>query len=472
MSSDGEGGLFAGLADQAAPAPAGGGRPRLRFAERDQIEWRPISLDGLLADDHRARLVWRFVEGLDLTALHSTIKSVDGRPGHPPADPRIMLALWLYATVEGIGSAREIARLCEAHVAFQWLCGGVGMNAKTLADFRVDHGAVLERLLVDSFTALVRAGVASLDRVAQDGVRVRASAGAASFRRHSTLQDCQREAQKTVADLREQVNADPGATSRRQAAARQRAAEDREQRVRAALAVTEQLNARQQEQARREAERAARQAQQDAAQGKAAQGRKDEEAASKKPRVSEPRAATTDAQARVMKMADGGFRPAYNVQFATDTKSLAIASVSVDNIGSDRGKMAPMNDALASQYGERPRQHLVDGGFVKFEDIEALAQNDVAVFAPVPKPRDESRDRHAPQSDDGPAVAEWRQRMAEDAAKQIYKQRAATAECANAQARNRGLTQFLVRGLEKVNIVALWHALTHNMVCSWRLIEA
>jgi transposase len=472
MSSDGEGGLFAGLADQAAPAPAGGGRPRLRFAERDQIEWRPISLDGLLADDHRARLVWRFVEGLDLTALHSTIKSVDGRPGHPPADPRIMLALWLYATVEGIGSAREIARLCEAHVAFQWLCGGVGMNAKTLADFRVDHGAVLERLLVDRFTALVRAGVASLDRVAQDGVRVRASAGAASFRRHSTLQDCQREAQNTVADLREQVNADPGATSRRQAAARQRAAEDREQRVRAALAVTEQLNARQQEQARREAERAARQAQQDAAQGKAAQGRKDEEAASKKPRVSEPRAATTDAQARVMKMADGGFRPAYNVQFATDTKSLAIASVSVDNIGSDRGKMAPMNDALASQYGERPRQHLVDGGFVKFEDIEALAQNDVAVFAPVPKPRDESRDRHAPQSDDGPAVAEWRQRMAEDAAKQIYKQRAATAECANAQARNRGLTQFLVRGLEKVKIVALWHALTHNMVCSWRLIEA
>jgi transposase len=472
MSSDGEGGLFAGLADQAAPAPAGGGRPRLRFAERDQIEWRPISLDGLLADDHRARLVWRFVEGLDLTALHSTIKSVDGRPGHPPADPRIMLALWLYATVEGIGSAREIARLCEAHVAFQWLCGGVGMNAKTLADFRVDHGAVLERLLVDRFTALVRAGVASLDRVAQDGVRVRASAGAASFRRHSTLPDCQREAQNTVADLREQVNADPGATSRRQAAARQRAAEDREQRVRAALAVTEQLNARQQEQARREAERAARQAQQDAAQGKAAQGRKDEEAASKKPRVSEPRAATTDAQARVMKMADGGFRPAYNVQFATDTKSLAIASVSVDNIGSDRGKMAPMNDALASQYGERPRQHLVDGGFVKFEDIEALAQNDVAVFAPVPKPRDESRDRHAPQSDDGPAVAEWRQRMAEDAARQIYKQRAATAECANAQARNRGLTQFLVRGLEKVNIVALWHALTHNMVCSWRLIEA
>ena len=415
------------------------------------------------------RLVWRFVEGLDLTALHATIKAVAGRPGHPPADPRILLALWLYATVEGIGSARAIARLCEEHIAFQWLCGGVGMNAKTLADFRVDHGAVLERLLVDSFTALVRAGVASLDRVAQDGVRVRASAGAASFRRHSTLQDCRREAETALHDLRGQLDADPGAASRKQAAARRRAAEDRERRVRTALAVTETLHARQQEQARKEAERAAKKAPQDEAatpNGKAA------EAASKTPRETEPRASTTDAQARVMKMADGGFRPAYNVQFVTDTKSTAIAGVAVDTIGSDMGKMVPMNDTLAEQYGNRPRQHLADGGFAKLDDIEALAQNGVEPFVPVPKPRDASRDRHAPQPGDPPGVADWRKRMGDDEAKTIYKQRAATAECANAQARNRGLTQFLVRSLDKVKTIALWHALTHNMVCTWRLIEA
>ena len=469
MASGVEGGLFEGLPEQAAPKSAGGGLARLRFAERDQMAWRPVSLDGLLADDHRARLVWRFVEGLDLTALHATIKAVAGRPGHPPADPRIMLALWLYATVAGIGSAREVARLCEERIAFQWLCGGVGMNAKTLADFRVDHGAVLERLLVDSFTALVRAGVASLDRVAQDGVRVRASAGAASFRRHSTLQDCQREAGKILADLRAQMNADPGAASRKQAAAGKRAAEEREQRVRAALAVTEQLHAQKQEKAHREAKRAAKKAQQETRRnpkGKIA------EPAAQKPRETEPRASTTDAEARVMKMADGGFRPAYNVQFATDTKSLAIAAVSVDNVGSDMGKLAPMNDALAWHYGDRPRQHLVDGGFVKFADSEALTRNGVAVFAPVPKPRDESRDRHAPQFDDSPGVAAWRKRMSEDVAKTIYKQRAATAECANAQARNRGLTQFLVRSVAKVKIVALWHALTHNMMCSWRLIAA
>jgi transposase len=464
-----EDGLFGSLPEQAAPERVGSGRPRLRYAERDQMIWRPVSLDGLLAADHRVRLVWRFVEGLDLGVLRTTIKSVDGRPGHPPADPRILLALWLYATVEGIGSAREVARLCEEHIAFQWLCGGVGMNAKTLADFRVDHGAVLERLLVDSFTALVRAGVASLDRVAQDGVRVRAAAGASSFRRHSTLAECRREAENRLRDLRAQVNADPAGASRKQAAARLRVAEDRERRVREALAVTEELHARQQEQARKEAERAAKKAQNDAKQNQKGTAANPQSKASC---LKEPRASTTDAQSRVMKMADGGFRPAYNVQFATDTKSTAIAGVSVDNIGSDMGKMAPMNDALAGYYGKRPRQHLVDGGFVKFGDIETLAQRGVKTFAPVPKPRDASGDRYAPQPDDSPAVAEWRKRMGSEEAKKIYKERAATAECANAQVRNRGLTQFLVRGVEKVKTIALWHGLTHNMVCSWRLIDA
>ena len=369
--------------------------------------------------------------------------------------------------MKGIGSARELARLCEEHIAFRWLCGGVSMNAKTLADFRVDHGAVLERLLVDSFTALVQAGVASLDRVAQDGVRVRASAGAASFRRHSTLEECRREAEQAIQEMRAKLEADPGSASRQQAAARQRAVEEREQRVRAALEVTAELHAQQQEQARRDAERAAKQAQPDeatSAKGKAKTAEKE-----KKPR--EPRASTTDAEARIMKMGDGGFRPAFNVQFAADTESTAIAAVLVDNNGSDMGKMAPMSDALAEQYDERPGQHLADGGFAKLDDIEALARNGVEAFVPVPKPRDADRDRHVPCRGDSPAVAAWRQRMGDDAAKEIYKERAATVELANAQARNHGLTQFVVRGLEKVKAVALWFALAHNMMCGWRLLE-
>jgi len=475
MASGEAAGLFEALPDQATPERLSGGLPRLRCAERRQVEWRPVSLDELVPEDHRVRLVWCFVEGLDVTPLQSVIKSVDGHAGHPAADPRILLALWLYATVKGIGSARELARLCEEHIAYRWLCGGVGMNPKTLADFRVDHGAVLERLLVDSFTSLVQAGVASLDRVAQDGVRVRAAAGAASFRRHSTLEECRRAAEQAIRDLRAKLDADPGSSSRQQAAARKRAAEEREQRVRAALAVTEELHARQQEQALRDAEHAAKEAERLAQKGQhdPAEGVKSKTAPAepeKKPR--EPRASTTDAEARVMKMADGGFRPAYNVQFAADTESGAIAGVSVDNIGSDMGKMASMSDALAEQYDERPGQHLADGGFVRLDDIDALAQHGVEVFLPVPKPRDASRDRHAPCRGDTPAVAAWRQRMGRDDAKEIYKERAATVECANAQARNRGMTKFVVRGLEKVKAIALWFALAHNMMCAWRLIDA
>ena len=475
MASDEVTGLFEALPDHASPARLGGGLPRLRCAERGQAEWRAFSLDELVPEDHRVRLVWRFVEGLDVTPLQAIIKSVDGHAGHPAADPRILLALWLYATVKGIGSARELARLCVDHIAYRWLCGGVGMNAKTLADFRVAHGAVLERLLVDSFTSLVRAGVASLHRIAQDGMRVRAAAGAASFRRHSTLEACRREAEQAIQDLRARLDADPGSVSRQKAAARQRAVEERERRVRAALAVTEDLQARQQDQARLAAERAAQEAEpvtqkarQDGA--KAAKGKMATAAADQKPR--EPRASTTDAAARVMKMADGGFRPAYNVQFAADTESSAIAGVSVDTIGSDMGKMAPMSDALAEQYDERPSEHLADGGFAKLDDIETLARHGVEAFVPAAKPRDPDRDRHAPCPGDTPAVAAWRQRMGRDDAKEIYKERAATVECANAQARNRGLTKFVVRGVEKAKAIALWFALVHNMMCGWRLIEA
>ena len=457
--------LIADLPVQAVPSRIADAIPRLRTAERRQVALRAVCLEDLVPTDHRVRLVWQFVEGLDLSALYAAIKAVEGQPGHPPADPRILLALWLYATVEGVGSARALARLCETHIGYQWLCGGVGMNAKTLADFRVAHGAALEQLLVDSFTALLTIGTAKLDRVAQDGVRVRASAGAASFRRHSTLEACRDDAEGHVQRLRAELEQDPGVASRREAAARQRVAEDRVRRVKEALAVTESLRAQRQERALQRAERESR---------KAAVAQPNE-AKPEKAKVEvekEPRASTTDAEARVMKMADGGFRPAYNVQFVSDTTSGAIAAVAVDNVGSDMGKLAPMNEALATYYGQRPGEHLADGGYTKLEDIKVLAEAGVTAYVPVATPRDKTRDPHAAQPSDALAIAEWRKRMGTEQAKTIYRERAATAECANAQARNRGLRQFVVRGLDKVRVVALWHALTHNMVCGWRLAAA
>ena len=451
-------GLFGALPEQPAPVEAGRGtaRPRLRRAERRQVALRAVSLDDLLPEGHRARLVWAFVEGLDLAPLYGSIRAVEGSAGHPPADPRLLLALWLFATVEGVGSARELARLCEQHVAYQWLCGGVGMNHKTLNDFRLDQAALVERLLVDGFAALLAAGVAALDRVAQDGVRVRASAGAASFRRRASLEACREAAEARLAALAAERDADPGAPGRRTAAARRRAAEDRQRRVAAALAAADALHRRQEAVAQRRSERAA----------KKASGAKPAEPEPPEPA---PRVSTTDPEARVMKMPDGGFRPAYNVQLATDTRTGLIAAVAVDTTGSDMGKLAPMSERIAADYGIRPAEHLADGGFAKLADIAALEAAGSRVYAPPPRPRDPARDPYTPLDDDPPAIASWRQRMGTPEGKAIYRHRAATAECANAQLRNRGLVRLLVRGAEKVKAVVLMHALAHNMARLWSL---
>jgi transposase len=457
MSEGSTFGLFEALPEQ-GPAERAMAAPRLRKAERRQVSLRPLSLEDLLPADHRARFVWAFAERLDLSALYGgAIKAVEGGPGHPPADPRIPLALWLYATVEGVGSARELDRLCREHIGFEWLCGGVGMNHTTLARFRVAHGAVLEQLLIDSFAAMLKTGHASLARVAQDGMRVRAAAGAASFRRRASLERCRAEAAAEVARLRAELEADPGALSRRQAVARRRAAAERERRVEAALAVAGQLAAKRQ--ADRPSPDEDPPGPEDGAAGKGA---------TKPP--PEPRVSTTDAEARVMKMPDGGFRPAFNLGFASDPRSGMIAAVTLDNTGSDKGQLRPMSERLAEVYGQRPGEHLVDGGFAKLADIEALAAAGVVVFAPVPKPRDAARGPHTPREGDGPGVAAWRRRMGGEAAKAVYRQRAATAECANAQCRNRGLLRFLVRGIEKARTVGLWHALAHNMACTGRLL--
>jgi hypothetical protein len=178
------------------------------------------------------------------------------------------------------------------------------------------------------------------------------------------------------------------------------------------------------------------------------------------------RSSTTDPEARVMKMADGGFRPAYNGQFCTDTASQIIVGVEISHAGNDQGQLVPMLDQVADHYGQYPDEALVDGGFVNQSDIDTLATpaRDVTLYAPVPKPKAKERDPYQPLPTDSPAVAQWRQRMGGAAAKAIYPIRAATAECVNAIARNRGLQQFRVRGLKKVKAVLLWFALAHNLM--------
>ncbi|MGH6840319.1 MAG: IS1182 family transposase [Methylocella sp.] len=407
------------------------GRKRIRYAQREQVKFQSCSLDELLPDDDPARLVWEYVCGLDLSELYQSIQAVETGPGQAPADPRILLALWLYATLKGVGAARELDRLCERHVAYRWLCGEVSMNYHSLADFRVAHGALLNRLLTQSVAALLAEGLVTLERVAQDGMKVRASAGAASFRRQATLEEALGEAELQVATLRAELEADPAAATARQQAARQRAAHERAQRIGAALAQLPQIAA-----------------------------------AKKATDRDKARASTTDPEARVMKMGDGGFRPAFNVQLATATDSQIITGVEVTNSGGDQGQLLPMVQQHAERYDQVPDEMLADGGFVKKHDIDQLTppQGGTTVYAPVMKAHDPNRDPYTPRDDDSPAVAPWRRRMATPQAQEIYKQRAATAECVNALARNRGLRQFVVRGLPKVKAVVLWYVLAHNLM--------
>jgi transposase len=402
---------------------------RLRRANRDQVTPVPAYLDALLADDHLARLLWQAVEQLDLSAFAAGLKVVEGGPGRAAADPAVLVALWLYATAQGVTSARALARLCVEHVAYIWLCGGVSVNYHTLSDFRVAHADALDGLLTQVLGRLHHAGLVAFDHVAQDGVRVRAGAGAASFHRQATLEKSLVEAEALLAALRagEEPPDDEPPTAR-QRAARERAARERAARVKAALAGIP-------------AARAAK-----------------EPAQREQARVS-----ATDPEARVMKMADGGFRPAYNVQLAADTAHQVIVGVEVSTSGSDMTQAPGMVAQVEQRVGDLPTAWLMDGGFAGQQAIERVEAAGVRVLAPVPKPRTE-RDPHQPLPDDSAALAAWRVRMGTDEAKATYRLRAATIECVNAQARARhGLTQLRVRGVGKVRCVVLWVALAHNL---------
>ena len=411
---------------------------RVILPNRTQIELRPMDLESLLPEGHRARLVWAWVERQDLSAMYAAIKVRQGGVGRSAIAPQILLGLWLYAALQGVGSARQLSRLVLEHDAYRWMSGGVQVNHHSLSDFRVAHGEALDELLSASLAALMTAGAVKLECVAQDGVRVRASAGAASFRRKASLQDNLELARSRVRELKEQIDADPGQDNRRKAAAQQRARREMQERLQSALERLPELEAI-----------------------KRRNGSKAEEA----------RASSTDADASVMKMADGGYRPAYNTQYASDCDSQVIVGVEVSTSGSDMAQLAPMVEQIEQRLGSAPQKMLVDGGFPAHAQIDAVADK-TELYAPVPEARakkddkgnEVQQDKHEPKPDDSAAVASWRQRMASDEAKELYKRRAATAECVNAQARNRGLQRMPVRGLQKVRCVALLFALAHNLM--------
>jgi transposase len=417
--------------------------PRLATPNRTQYRLIPSILDDVLPQEHPARSIWSYVDGLDLTAFYATIKAVEGAPGRPPIDPKLLLALWLFATTEGIGSARLLDRLCERDLPYMWLCGGVGVNYHKLAEFRAANKDRFEELLVKHVTALVAEGVVQLKRVAQDGVRVRANAGSSSFRRRARLEQLEAEAREQVETLAKELHDDPEASERRTAAARKRAAEERLARIEQAQARAKEL----------EEKRAA---------SKSHKSKVEQEQAKRKVAKGEVRASTTDPDAHRMKMGDGGYRPAYNQQVAMDPVSRVIVATFTTNEGLDGGMLPPMAEKLEEAYETRPEEMVADGGFVTMKAIDELHEKGIKVYAPVDKPRSD-RDPHVPLKGDSGPVGAWRERMGTDEGKEVYAQRP-IVEWGFARVRNWGLRQFAVRTKDRVASSYLLYVLTHNFM--------
>ena len=423
---------------------------RVVRADRTQLHWDMIDLEAMLPSDHRVRIVWDYVESLDICALYDSVKSREGAAGRPPSDPAVLLALWLYATVEGVGSARQLERLAETDVAYRWLAGGVPLNYHGLADFRVEHVAILDRLLTQSVTALVDEGLVSLAQIAVDGTKVRASASKQSFKRGAKLLEIEAAVEKRLAALKAELTDDPSASTRRRQAARERAAREVKERAARARAALDRL----------EAEREER---------KKTHG-KDE--AGKSP----PKASTTDPDARHMRFPDGAVRPGYNAQIAAAAGEGVIVAIEMTDRRNDAGLATPMVDDIARRYGQTPDRLLVDTGYATCENIETLAEHPagpVQVFTPPPTEREDVKPatlyrRERKRALEPDSVKQWRARMASAAGKAIYALRK-QIERINADRKNHGFGFIGVRGRVKAQAVALWHALANNVMAGHRL---
>lgn len=419
-------------------------------ADRFQTRWDFVDLEALLPSDHRARIVTSFVESLDLKPLYDAIKAREGEPGRPPADPAVLVALWLYATIEGVGSARQLERLAQRDLAYRWIAGGVPLNHHGLSDFRVGYVEVLDRLLTESVTALIAEGVVTLAEIAVDGTKVRANASRASFRTASKLARVEAAAEQRLAALKAEVECDPEASSRRKRAAQERAAREVKERAERARAALDQVRAE-------KAKRAKTHPQDEA-------------------KKSEPKVSLSDPQARHMRFHDGAIRPAYNAQIAVTPKEGIIVSIEMTDRRNDAGLAGPMVDDMVRRYGTAPENLLVDTHYATCEDIAALAAHaagPVKVFAPPPSERDDVSprtlaNRKNQRAREPVSVQEWRSRMATQAGQEIFSLRK-LIERINANLKNHGFGFIPVRGLIKAKAVALWHALANNLMAAYRL---
>ena len=474
-----------------------GGKPRYEAINREQLCWRMVDVERLIGEEHAARAIWDFVGQLDLSGYSEEIRAVEGKAGRPAWEPRLLISLWVYAYSEGVGSGRAIEQLCEWDPAYQWLTGATVVNAHTLTDFRVKHEGALKGLFVQILGLLSADGLITLERVMQDGTKIRAHAAQDSFRRKERVEQGLKQAAEQVAAVEEMSEEE---TSRRVVKARQRAQRERQERLEQALEEFEKL----------------------AEEGSAKENR---------------RVSTSDPEARVMKQADGGFAPSYNVQINTDAQNGVIVAVGVVQAGNDFEQLEPGIDRVEQNFGKTPDQAVTDGGFVSRDNIVAMKERGIEFIGPCGddagkgkssyEGRGVSAQYHSSQfvydaqsdsyrcpqgktlfyegkeqrhtqvsyryraqrsdcqgcpvksqccpgnrvtgrsvhrGEELAEVAEFRHRMQTEQAREIYRQRAQVAETPNLWIKAKfGLRQFSVRGWSKVGMEALWACLTYNI---------
>ncbi len=495
------------MSQPSSPLEAAPARPRVKPVDRSQLSWQMLDVERLIEADHPARAIWELVGSLNLEGFYAPIEAVEGSAGRTPWDPRLVVSLWIYAYSRGISSAREVARRCTYEPAFQWLCGLGEINHHTLSDFRVDHDASLRELFVQVLGVLSAEGLVSLERMMHDGTKIKACAGADSFRREERLQEHLEAARQQVEAMGDPREEQP----ERKRAARERALRERQQRLAQALEEVQKV---------RQAKRG--------------------------PDKEQVRASQSDPQARIMKQSDGGYAPSYNVQLSTEASHRIIVGAEVSQNGSDFVHLIGAVAQVEQNLGHKPAQVVVDGGFTSRENILAMAEQSVDLIGSLPQrnpssagqqrqrgvseqfyldkftydapqdiyrcPRGESltpkgrefcpgvvlhkyvakaevcagcpcraeccpgnqhHGRSVIRAVHSPVVRQFAEKMETQAAKAIYRQRGAVAEFPNAWIKDKlGLRQFRLRGLLKVGLEVLWAALTYNIQqwirLSWR----
>lgn len=421
------------------------GQRKLLVPSRSQVEMSLCSLNDLIAEDHPVRAVWAYVEKLDLSKALNKIESFNDCKGRPAVDPRVLVALWLFATIEGIGSARVLAAYTKDHICFKWICGNIPIERKTISDFRTNNNELFEDLLAQGVAILVHSNQVCLKEIAQDGLRVRANASKHSFHRIKTIKQQYIEAKQRVESLKKELEDDPNQCNSRQKANRKRIAEERLKKI---------------EEAKENLEQSIREINQNRIKHK-------KKVLTTKERA-EIRSSDTDPEARKMKMPDGSFHPAYNFQYAVATNCNVIVGLDVLQAGTDGGQMMPMFNQIKARYGVIPERYLVDGGFKNKLDVEYIAKEGCEIYMPVQKAvkGKPAKEPFTPKENESKEVGEWRQRMGKPESNEIYKKRASTVELLNANLRRFGLYRMCVRGLTKAKGIANMFAVSYNMLRS------